>query len=158
MKAGHCPNPRAALLLVYSLLLAGCTADSSDFGTGYATVPVQVVVLAGARYEILDRPDVGRVSIAALSERASRWDAMTEQVRKFVALDPTDPNHVNGSLFYGPLMQYFAQGNRTCWLIRGNPLAHLRWEFVYSCRPGYDGSTITWQSSGYSNAPGRPNW
>ena len=155
---GNSHIPRAALALVYTLLLAGCAAERLDFGSGYSTVPVQIVVLAGARYEILDRADVGRVTITALSEPETHWGAFTARVREYISLDPISPNYANGSLFYEPLMQYFAQSNRTCRLIRGNPLAHPRWEFVYTCRPGYDGSTITWQSSGYSNAPSYPNW
>jgi hypothetical protein len=65
----------------------------------------------------------------------------------------TNSSSSPGSFYFDPLMQYFAQTGRSCRLIRGQPLVSPQWEFVYDCAPGFDASAITWNSSGFSNAP-----
>jgi hypothetical protein len=157
MRFGSSRIPLAVLVLGYVFLSAGCAEEHISSGTGYAVVPAQIVAVAGVSYEILDRPDVGRVTITPLSVPRDKWAALTGQVSKLMSWEPDHPNRSNGSAYFEPLMQYFALSGRTCRLFRGNPLMHPQWEFAYTCRPGYDPSAITWHSSGYSNAPSYPN-
>jgi hypothetical protein len=157
MTLGRSRSLQVALALGCALNCAGCAEDDIHFGSGYAIVPIQTVTVAGAHYVIQDRRDVGRLTITPTLESKGKLGAMTASVRKYFAPDPDAPNGSTGVSFYDPLMHYFAQNKRTCRLIRGNPLIEPQWEFVYSCRPGDDASAITWQSSGFSNAPRSPN-
>src|SRR5438876_480439 len=48
--------------IAMALVLGGCA--ETYIGTGYATVPLQLVVTRGGKFEILDRPELGRVAIS----------------------------------------------------------------------------------------------
>ncbi len=148
--------PRTTVwLAVIAMLpsLAGCAWNY--IGTGYATVPVQLVMTRQGPFEILDRPELGRVAISPPADRASARIDIENYVHRAVAGVPVATNGITspGSWYFEPLMDYFAQTGRTCRLIRGHPLAAPQWEFVYDCTPGFDASAITWKPAGYSNAP-----
>ena len=49
--------------------LGGCAA--TFIGSGYATVPLQIVTTAQGKFEILDRPDLGRLAISPCRDRAT---------------------------------------------------------------------------------------
>jgi hypothetical protein len=147
----------AAIALGYALLSSGCAAQ--PFSSVYATVPIQFVAAAGGGYEILDRPDLGRLTITPGAGAVSHWESLTARVSAYLPLEPFSANrsHSPGSEYFEPLMSYFAQTGRTCRLIRGSPLVLPQWEFAYSCAPGFDTSVITWKAPGFSNAPIPPN-
>jgi hypothetical protein len=134
-------------------LLGGCAG--TYIGTGYATVPLQIVASNQGRFEILDRPELGRVAISPVADQATRLVDIEAYLHKAVDRDPVATNSSTspGSAYVEPLMQYFTQTGRSCRLIRGEPLVRPQWEFVYDCAPGFDASAITWSPSGYSNAP-----
>ena len=48
--------------------LGGCAGTT--IGTGYATVPLQVVMSRQGKFEILDRPELGRVAISPMVDRS----------------------------------------------------------------------------------------
>jgi hypothetical protein len=133
--------------------LGGCAP--SYIGTGYATVPLQVVVSKQGVFEILDRPELGRVAISPTPDRATGRVDVDAYLHMVLDRLPAATNSYSspGSTYFGPLMQYFAQTGRSCRLIRGQPLIEPQWEFVYDCAPGFDASAITWNPAGYSNAP-----
>ena len=57
--------PRTALwaaTIAIASLLGGCA--ETYIGTGYATVPLQLVVSRQGNFEVLDRPELGRVAIS----------------------------------------------------------------------------------------------
>jgi hypothetical protein len=141
-----------AVPIAIASLLGGCAANY--IGTGYATVPVQLVVTSYGKFEILDRPELGRVAISPTVDQVTpRFDF--EGYVHTLARVPAATNSSSspGSAYFDPLKQYFAQTGRTCRLIRGEPLIAPQWEFVYDCAPGFDASAVTWNSSGFSNAP-----
>jgi hypothetical protein len=151
--------PTAAAIALLPLL-GSC--GHNYIGSGYATVPVQLVVTRDGRFEVLDRPELGRIAISPTPERVNPGFSVRRVLHKVegyldLAVDGT-PVLTNGasspgSGYFGPLMEYFAQSGRSCRLIRGQPLVEPQWEFVYDCTPGFDASVVTWQPSGYSNAP-----
>ena len=134
-------------------LLGGCTG--TYIGTGYATVPLQFVVSKQGRFEVLDRPELGRVAISPVVDRATRVVDVEAFFHTAVNRDTVATNSSTspGSGYFDPLMEYFAQTGRSCRLIRGQPLVPPQWEFVYDCSPGFDAAAITWNPAGYSNAP-----
>jgi len=134
-------------------LLGGCAATYT--GTGYATVPVQLVASRQGYFEILDRPELGRVAISPTPDRATHWAAVEGVLDRTLGPErpATNSSTSPGSVYFDPLMQHFAQTGRTCRLIRGHPLVPPQWEFVYDCAPGFDAAAITWSPSGFSNAP-----
>lgn len=125
-------------------IISSLCACAEHFSSAYATVPVQTITARQGKYEILDRPELGRLAITPIDERG---DKVT------LAQSSGSP----GSAFFAPLMDYFARTGRACRLIRGHPLVIPQWEFVYSCSASFDPSVITWQSSGFSSAP-QPPW
>ena len=135
-------------------LLGGCAAEHY-ISAGYATVPIQLVVLRQGKYEILDRPELGRLVISPSADRATQLAAVDGFIDKALGLWPAATNSTTspGSAYFDPLMEYFAQTRRSCRLIQGVPLVRPQWEFVYSCSPGFDSSAITWRPAGFSNAP-----
>jgi hypothetical protein len=148
--------PRTAFRVAFiaaASFLGGCTGNY--IGTGYATVPVQLVVTRQGRFEILDRPEFGRVAISPTPARVSHWTSVEGLLDSALTHDRGVTNSASspGSWYFGPLMDYFSQNGRSCRLIRGEPLIEPQWEFVYDCAPGFDSSAITWNPSGYSNAP-----
>jgi hypothetical protein len=148
--------PRTAFWVVpiaIASLLGGCAGNY--IGTGYATVPLQVVAVREGVFEVLDRPELGRVAISPTSDRARGPIDVDAYLHRALARAPVGSNSSTspGSAYFGPLMQYFAQTGRSCRLIRGQPLIEPQWEFVYDCAPGFDASAITWNPSGFSNAP-----
>jgi hypothetical protein len=129
----------AALLLGCGLLIAGCVEDwGSPF---YASVPLQIVDFEGERYEILDRPDVGRLTIAPCA--CGRLAELRARLGPYIHL-PVEGMFRPGSSYL-----------RTCRVLRGNPPLKPQWEFVYSCAPGYEPGTIHWHTTGFS-APDIP--
>lgn len=138
----------------YAHSLSACGAKHY-FSTAYATVPVQFVSTPYGGFEVLDRPDVGRLAIAAIAEDKGHFAHLAGYVREILPLEPAGANASNspGSAYFEPLMQYFAQTGRSCRPVRGVPLAYGQWEFVYSCSPSFDTTVITWKPAGYSNAP-----
>ena len=142
-----------AIVAVYAHSLSGCATQ--PFSAAYATVPVQFVVAAGGHYEIVDRPDLGRLVIATRAAGSYHLDALVTHVRDILPFEfaNTDRAISPGSAYFDPLMQYFAQTARSCRLIRGRPLIGTQWEFAYSCSPDFDSSAITWKPAGFSNAP-----
>ena len=138
-------------------VLGGCAA--TYIGSGYATVPLQIVTTPQGKFEILDRPDLGRVAISPCTDRATPLAAVEGLVDRTLTYETVGSNRFSspGSAYFFPLMEYFAQTGRSCQLIRGEPLIAPQWEFVYSCTPGFDPSVITWKASGYSNAPLPPS-
>ena len=147
--------PRTAFwapTIAIALLLGGCA--ETYIGTGYATVPLQLVVSRQGNFEVLDRPELGRVAISPTPDLV-RHRIDFEGYLNAVTREPVATNSSSspGSFYFDPLMQYFAQTGRSCRLIRGQPLVSPQWEFVYDCAPGFDASAITWNSSGFSNAP-----
>lgn len=139
--------------IAVAAFLGGCARTT--IGTSYATVPLQVVVSRQGKFEILDRPELGRVAISPMANRATRLVDFEAYLYRAVDREPVATNSSTspGSAYFGPLMEYFAQTGRSCRLIRGEPLVSPQWEFVYDCSPGFDASAITWNSSGFSNAP-----
>jgi hypothetical protein len=133
--------------------LGGCAGNY--IGTGYATVPLQLVVSRQGAFEILDRPELGRVAISPTADRATGRVDFAGYLHMVLDRLPAATNSSTspGSTYFEPLMQYFAQTGRSCRLIRGQPLVEPQWEFVYDCAPGFDASAITWNPAGYSNAP-----
>ena len=133
--------------------LGGCAGNY--IGTGYATVPLQVVVSRQGKFEILDRPELGRVAISPTADQVKYRVDIEGFLDRTLAHEPmaTNSSSSPGSAYFDPLMEYFAQTGRSCRLIRGQPLVSPQWEFVYDCSPGFDASAITWNSSGFSNAP-----
>jgi hypothetical protein len=133
--------------------LGGCAG--SYIGTGYATVPLQLVVTREGKFEVLDRPELGRVAISPTPDRVIHGVGFEDYFHRTLAGRPVATNGSTspGSAYFDPLMEYFAQTGRSCRLIRGQPLVSPQWEFVYDCAPGFDASAITWNPSGYSNAP-----
>jgi hypothetical protein len=151
--------PRTAFwvaAIAIASLLSGCA--ETYIGTGYAMVPLQVVVSRQGKFEVLDRPELGRVAISPtpdlVKHRIDFEGYLNAVTREPVA---TNGSTSPGSFYFDPLMQYFAQTGRSCRLIRGGPLVSSQWEFVYDCAPGFDASAITWNPSGYSNAPLPPS-
>jgi hypothetical protein len=150
--------PRTAFwapTIAIASLLGGCA--ETYIGTGYATVPLQLVVSRQGNFEVLDRPELGRVAISPTPDLV-RHRIDFEGYLNAVTREPAATNSSSspGSFYFDPLMQYFAQTGRSCRLIRGQPLVSPQWEFVYDCAPGFDASAITWNSSGFSNAPLSP--
>ncbi|HJU32453.1 MAG TPA: hypothetical protein VJ740_13400 [Hyphomicrobiaceae bacterium] len=152
-----------AALVAILPLLAGC--GQVYIGSEYATVPVQLLLARDGRFEVLDRPEIGRVAISPTPDQANPHITFRGIVRKAEgyldkAVEGTpmtiNSNSSPGSAYFGPLMEYFAQTGRSCRLIRGQPLVEPQWEFVYDCAPGFDATVVTWQPSGYSNAPITP--
>jgi hypothetical protein len=134
-------------------LLGGCVGNY--IGTGYATVPLQIVATSRGKFEILDRPEHGHLSISPCADQLTHWGAVEGLLLKTLTFETTASNRSTspGSAYFDPLMEYFAQTGRSCRLIRGEPMIAPQWEFVYSCSPGVDASATTWNSSGFSNAP-----
>jgi len=134
-------------------LLGGCAG--THIGTGYATVPLQLVESRQGAFEILDRPELGRVAISPTPHRATHWAAFEGLLDMALTRESvvTNSSTSPGSAYFEPLMEYFAQSGRSCRLIRGQPLVSPQWEFVYDCSPGFDAAAITWNPSGHSNAP-----
>ena len=133
--------------------LGGCAGAYT--GTGYATVPLQLVVSRQGNFEILDRPELGRVAISPTPDRLTHWAAFEGLLDRTLSGGPmaTNSSTSPGSAYFDPLMEYFAQTGRSCRLIRSQPLVPPQWEFVYDCSPGFDAAAITWKPSGFSNAP-----
>jgi hypothetical protein len=142
-----------AIALFLGGLLGGC--GGNYIGTGYATVPLQVVATRQGKFEILDRPELGRVAISPTAARAEQRVGFVGYLHRALDGAPVATNGSTspGSAYFDPLMEYFAQTGRSCRLIRGEPLVSPQWEFVYDCAPGFDASAITWNPSGFSNAP-----
>ena len=142
-----------ALATLLAALLGGCSGNY--IGTGYATVPLQVVASRQGAFEILDRPELGRVAISPTPDRMTHWAALENLLDGALSHGPvaTDGSTSPGSAYFDPLMRYFARTGRSCRLIRGQPLVSPQWEFVYDCAPGFDAAAITWNPAGYSNAP-----
>jgi len=148
--------PRTTVSLAAIALLPSLSGCAWNYiGTGYATVPVQLVMTRQGPFEILDRPELGRIAISPPADRATRRFDIENFLHRTVTGAPlaTDSTTSPGSWYFEPLMAYFGQTGRTCRLIRGQPLVEPQWEFVYDCTPGFDASAITWKSSGFSNAP-----
>jgi hypothetical protein len=144
-----------AMATLYAQALSGCAAPVY-FSDAYAAVPVQLVVAPYGQFEVLDRPDLGRLTIAPIGSGERRhWLALPAFVREILPLESAGVIGSNspGSAYFEPLMQYFHQTGRACGLIRGRHLVYAQYEFTYTCSPGFDPSTITWRPAGYSNAP-----
>lgn len=143
-----------AIAVLYAHSLSGC-GSKHHFSTAYAAVPVQFVSTPYGGFEVLDRPDFGRLAIAAIAEDKGHLAHLAGYVREILPLESasTDASNSPGSAYFEPLMQYFAQTGRSCRPVRGVPLAYGQWEFVYSCSPRFDASAITWKPAGFSNAP-----
>ena len=152
-----------AALVAILPLLAGC--GQVYIGSEYATVPVQLLLAGDGRFEVLDRPEIGRLAISPTPDRVNppiSFRGVLHKAEGYLdrAVEGTpvtiNSNSSPGSAYFGPLMEYFAQTGRSCRLIRGQPLVEPQWEFVYDCAPGFDATAITWQPSGYANAPITP--
>jgi hypothetical protein len=156
LAADQIEMPRTTVSLAAIALLPSLSGCAWNYiGTGYATVPVQLVMTRQGPFEILDRPELGRIAISPPADRATRRFDIENFLHRTVTGAPlaTDSTTSPGSWYFEPLMAYFGQTGRTCRLIRGQPLVEPQWEFVYDCTPGFDASAITWKSSGFSNAP-----
>ena len=127
-----------AIAAVCAQALSGCARPYSS--SAYAIIPVQVVSTPYGAFEVLDRPDLSRLAITALSDRRRHLVQLVGYVREVLPIDvaPVDGSKSPGSEYFDPLMQYFASTGRSCRLIRGVPLVHAQWEFAYSCVPGFD--------------------
>jgi hypothetical protein len=142
----------AAIAALCAHGLGGC---ASHISAAYAIVPPQIVSTPYGTFEVVDRPDVSRLVITpldgdyAIPLRALHYGLDFFSIDLSGYRDAASP----GSAYIEPLTRYFTQTGRTCQLIRGMPLVHPRWEFVYNCTPGFDTSVITWKPPGYSNAP-----
>jgi len=141
----------AALLLGCGFLATVCVGHYAS--SVYASVPLQIVDFGGERYEILDRPDVGRLTITPCA-CGRHLAELGDRLLAYANL-PSESARRPGSSYFGALMAYFAQTNRACRILRGNPLLKPQWEFVYSCAPGREPGTIHWHTTGYS-APDIP--
>ena len=133
--------------------LGGCAG--SYIGTGYATVPLQIVATSRGNFEILDRPEHGRLSISPCADQLTHWGAVEGLLLRSLTFETAASNRSTspGSAYFDPLMEYFAQTGRSCRLLRGEPMIAPQWEFVYTCSPGVDPAAVTWSSSGFSNPP-----
>jgi hypothetical protein len=148
-------RPRSGPIVVAALCtlaLNGC-GSLHHVSNAYATVPAQLLATPVGLFEVLDRPDVGRLSIVPVEDR-SRGQHLGDYVSELLeAVGHREGSHVSGSAFYHPLLQYFAETRRDCRPVRGVPLAYGQWEFVYVCSPGFDTTVVSWKPAGYSNAP-----
>lgn len=150
---------RSGPILVAALCAhtVGACGSKHHFSVAYAAIPVQVVSTPYGGFEVLDRPDAGRLAIAAMAQDRARWEHLTGYVRELLPLDyvaaRANVSYSPGSEYYEPLMQYFAETGRSCRPLRGVPLAYGQWEFVYSCAPGFDTTVVSWKPAGYSNVP-----
>lgn len=152
-------RPRSGPIVVVALCtlaLGGC-GSAPHTSNAYATVPVQLLATPFGLFEVLDRPDVGRLSIVPIEDHNHGGLGLLGYVKEFLPLEAVGHraavSHTPGSAFFDPLLQYFAATSRDCRPIRGVPLAYGQWEFVYTCAPGFDTKVITWKPAGYSNAP-----
>jgi hypothetical protein len=143
-----------AMATLYAQALSGCAAPVY-LSDAYAAVPVQLVVAPHGQFEVLDRPDLGRLTITPIGDERTRWPPLAALVREILPAESANAigSISPGSAYFEPLMQYFHQTGRACGLIRGRHLVYAQYEFTYSCSPGFDPRVITWRPAGYSNAP-----
>ena len=139
---------RSALLIAIVAVVLGACADRPR-GDMYGTVLLQTVSTSTGAYEISDRPDLGRLVIAAVEPERKGFELVTNTLRKALSIEPTPPT---SAVFVSPVLEYFGQMQRKCRLITANPLADHRWEFVYNCTPGGDVSLPAWSSAGRSQS------
>jgi len=109
--------PRTTVSLAAIALLPSLSGCAWNYiGTGYATVPVQLVMTRQGPFEILDRPELGRIAISPPADRATRRFDIENFLHRTVTGAPlaTDSTTSPGSWYFEPLMAYFGQTGRTC--------------------------------------------
>ena len=127
--------------------LAGCAAPPrTDM---FTTAPLHDIAVDDVTYHISDRPDLGRLAIAADDQLSSRI-GLLRMDSAFRA--STDASGRAGAPLLRAAQGYFADSDRICRVLRAQPLADARWELTYDCSRRNGPQPTTWLSAGRSQS------